>query len=111
MRCMNVCPKRVVQAWCFHLVPIAWGLLTLGAWIWPMGELVWFTILTGAVFPLYWLMHQLWRVRIVNAAFTWTTPTRYWGRYLARGIRLRDLNARRGAAGDSKELPQEGSED
>lgn len=91
MRCMNICPKRAIETWGYHLIPITWGLLAACMALLPLDATLWLTILTPVVFPLYWLLHQLWRSRIVNAVFTFTSPSRLWGRYLARDIRVRDL--------------------
>lgn len=91
MRCMNICPQKSVQAWTFHVVPVVWGLLALATLLYPLDPMVWLLLLSGVMFPLYWVLHQLWRVRAANAMFTFTSPTRYWGRYLARSIRPKDL--------------------
>lgn len=91
MRCMNVCPQRSVQAWTFHLVPVVWGMVAVATSLYPLEPTVWLLLSSAALFPLYWILHQLWRVRGINGVFTLTTPTRYWGRYLARDVRVRDL--------------------
>jgi ferredoxin len=91
MRCINICPKRAIQSWVTRMAALSYGLLLLGISIRPLRPSIWFCILSVLMIPIYRIMHQLWRIRVINHAFTYSSLTRVWHRYLARGIRVKDL--------------------
>ncbi len=101
MRCMNLCPKRSIQSWVTRMMLLTWPLLLLGNWLWPLPTGIWLVLLTPAMFLAYRLLHFAWGSRAVNAAFTYTSLTRYWKRYLAPGIKAGDF--RPTAAGQRRE--------
>jgi Pyruvate/2-oxoacid:ferredoxin oxidoreductase delta subunit len=109
-RCMNLCPKRSIQSWLGRALLLAYLLVSLGVWLWPVGERAWRWLVTAAVFPLYRLLHLLWGVRWINRAFEYTSLTRYWQRYLAPGLKAKDLHVARaggGAASVTDPIPSE----
>ena len=107
MRCLSVCPKQAVQSSHSFL-----GVLLLGfgpiaglahaaaaalAPLWsPLGGRLGFWLVFYPLAMLWlWLSYDLLaralRVRWLNHLFTYTSFTRYFRRYLAPGIRTRDL--------------------
>jgi len=104
MRCINICPRRAIQA--SHslaviiavissFLPLALLLKIFHAYVpaslqkpanffinWG-SSLTLFFIVSGAVF---WLI----RIKWINRFFTATSLTKYWRRYLAPGIRPKD---------------------
>jgi Pyruvate/2-oxoacid:ferredoxin oxidoreductase delta subunit len=95
MRCMSFCPRRSVQSWVTRMLLLTWGLLAVGQWIWPLPTSLWLLLITPAYVPVYRLLHVAWGSRFVNAAFTWTSLTRWWSRYAAPGIAVKDLDPTR----------------
>lgn len=105
MRCINVCPRRAIQA--SHalaaLIPFMSSLLPVAALLglfasripsplmkpagffirWGISLAVFFVV-SGAAF---WLM----RARPINLFFTYTSLTKYWRRYMAPGIKAKDF--------------------
>ena len=94
MRCMNICPKKAIQSWITRIVALTIGLYLLGSWFIPLNGLKWLVILSVLFFPLYRLLHELWRVRVANQLFASTSLTRYWHRYLAPGVTVKDFRKR-----------------
>lgn len=90
MRCMNICPRRAIQSWITRIALVEYGLGMLGMGLYSNGY-VWFLVLSVCFFPLYGLVHQLWRIRSINWLFTYTSLTHVWHRYLAPGTRPKDL--------------------
>lgn len=95
MRCMNLCPRRSIQSWVTRMMLVIWPLLALGTWIWPIDPGIWLLLLTPMLFGIYRLLHRAWSLKAVNAVFTYTSLTRYWKRYLAPGIKAKDLTGGR----------------
>jgi NAD-dependent dihydropyrimidine dehydrogenase PreA subunit len=113
MRCMAYCPKQAIQAswpwaafliwitgspwfalWIRRLIPGLSGVLN--GWV----EMLVTMLITLAVICLFYLFfHVLGRIRFINAFFRYTTPTSYWRRYHAPGVKLTDLTAPRKAGG------------
>jgi Pyruvate/2-oxoacid:ferredoxin oxidoreductase delta subunit len=91
LRCMNLCPRRSVQSWVTRMMLLTWPLLVAGQALWPLHWSLWLALLTPAYLPIYRLLHVAWGNRFVNTAFTATSLTRYWGRYLAPGIGAKDF--------------------
>ena len=91
MRCINMCPRKSIQAWNTRIAVICCILLVLGAWLWPFNYYIWLGLVTFSIFPLYRLLHTALGTRWINAAFTYTSLTRYWKRYIAPGIDVKDL--------------------
>ena len=91
MRCMNLCPKRSIQSWVTRLALASYGLLVLAMALVPLHATLWLLLLSLLLVPSYRVLHELWRIKAINAAFTFTSLTRLWGRYLAPGIKARDL--------------------
>ncbi len=109
MRCMSFCPHRSVQSWVTRMALLTWPLLVAGQWLWPVHWSVWLVLLTPVYFPIYRLLHVAWGNRIVNALFTATSLTRYWGRYRAPGIAAVDLDGPPpGSTPPRPPLPQRG---
>jgi ferredoxin len=90
-RCVNICPRKSIQSWYTRIAVIAGILLTLGVWLWPFNYYIWLVLVSFAIFPLYYLFHAALGVRWINKVFTCTSLTRYWKRYLAPGIKVKDL--------------------
>jgi ferredoxin len=90
-RCVNICPKKSIQAWYTRIAIIACLLIVLGIWLWPFNYYIWLVLVTLSIFPLYRLFHTTLGVRWINKAFSYTSLTRYWKRYLAPGIKVKDL--------------------
>lgn len=95
MRCMNLCPRRSIQSWVTRMALLFWPLLWLGTRLWPVGAKIWLLLLTPVLFLAYRLLHRAWGHRAINAAFTYTSLTRLWKRYLAPGVKARDLSPER----------------
>jgi NAD-dependent dihydropyrimidine dehydrogenase PreA subunit len=91
MRCMNICPKQSIESWVTRILLLTCGIVALGMVIYPMGLNVWFLVASVFLFPIYRLMHELWHIKAINVAFTFTSFTHVWRRYLAPGIRAKDL--------------------
>jgi len=96
MRCMNICPRKSIQSWITRIALLGWVILALGA-LWIPNDMVWFLLVSVAFFPIYRGLHVLWGMRPINAVFTFTSLTRVWHRYLAPGIKAKDLRTRRRA--------------
>ena len=62
---------------------------------WLLYGLFWLVLTIVSVVVPYWLLDRLWRIKVVNDAFTYTSLTKYFRRYLALGITKRDLTPRR----------------
>ncbi len=92
-RCMNICPKRSVQSWVGRVLLLTILVTALGARFWPGSGYLWLVLVTIAIFPLYRLLHSMWGVRWVNRAFEYTSLSRYWKRYVAPGVKVKDLHA------------------
>ena len=108
MRCRNFCPTQAVEA-SYSLgaamtylgsIPVMATLLgfVAGKWIpkrWFRSQVFRFIIEYPykllSVYLAYWLFMFLVRIPLVNRFFTYTTPTRYYGRYREPGTRSRDL--------------------
>jgi Pyruvate/2-oxoacid:ferredoxin oxidoreductase delta subunit len=91
MRCMNLCPKKSIQSWVTRIALLFYGLMALAMAFVPLDPSLWMLILTVLFIPLYRLFHEAWRVKAVNVAFTYTSLTRAWGRYLAPGVKAIDF--------------------
>lgn len=91
MRCMNICPKKAIQSWVVK-ISLAGYLLSVAALTYfnLNNDYLWI-ILTLLIFPLYPVFDRLSSVRIINLFFTYTSLTSYWRRYLAPGIKTKDL--------------------
>ncbi len=114
MRCMSVCPKRATQtahsATVLLTIPFVVLIPLIHHLVWPFVELLpqmlhplgwllyglfWLVLTIVSVVVPYWLLDRLWRIKVVNDAFTYTSLTKYFRRYLALGITKRDLTPRR----------------
>ncbi|MHB0877664.1 MAG: EFR1 family ferrodoxin [Anaerolineae bacterium] len=118
MRCRNFCPTQAVEA-SYSLgaaltylagIPVMMTLLDFvaGKWLprrWFHSKVFSFVIEYPykllSIYLAYWLFTLLVRTPIVNRFFTYTTPTRYYGRYSEPGTRLRDLT-REGSATEAQ---------
>ncbi|MFH0901639.1 MAG: EFR1 family ferrodoxin [Pseudomonadota bacterium] len=91
MRCMNICPKKSIQSWVTRLALYGYLIMAVGIPLVALNSTLWFIIATISVFPLYRLMHELWRWKPINVLFTFTSLTRAWNRYLAPGVKAKDF--------------------
>ncbi|PKP20054.1 MAG: hypothetical protein CVU05_09915 [Bacteroidetes bacterium HGW-Bacteroidetes-21] len=94
MRCMNICPQKSIQSWVTRIGIIIYFLTLIFVSfvkidIWLASQIV-----LVLIFPLYWIFIHVLRVKFVNYLFTYTSLTRYWGRYFARGVKIKDLQSR-----------------
>lgn len=91
MRCANICPQRSIQSWVTRILLLFYVLMSIGLAFTTLNYQI--LIITASVlfFPLYWLFIKLMHVRIFNIIFTYTSLTRYWGRYIAKGLKYKDL--------------------
>jgi ferredoxin len=94
MRCMNICPKRAIQSWVTRILLLGYALMGLGTLLRPASLRLWFLLVSILFFPIYRLLHECWRIRAVNRAFTYTSLTNVWHRYLAPGTKLKDFRQR-----------------
>jgi NAD-dependent dihydropyrimidine dehydrogenase PreA subunit len=104
MRCINICPRKAIQAShslavviavASSFLPLALMIKTLNSYIPPSLRkpadffinwgisLALFFIVSGSVF---WLI----RIKLINKIFSATSLTKYWRRYLAPGIKPKD---------------------
>jgi Pyruvate/2-oxoacid:ferredoxin oxidoreductase delta subunit/flavodoxin len=91
MRCMNICPQKAIQAWITRILLISYLFITAGMTYTHLSEYLLFVIVSILLFPIYWLFIKLMHVKIINILFTYTSLTRYWKRYIALEIKLKDL--------------------
>lgn len=121
MRCMNICPRKAIQvsyvftavsAWLLYglLVPLAAAALmryseTAASIILSESQLVsivraW--IIMGIMFLAYRLVLRLIRFRPFDYLFARFTPTRlrFWRRYLAPGVGVKDFKRKDAAMGE-----------
>lgn len=104
MRCLNICPKKSVQS--SHLLVLI-GILLASI---PFSILINTNILHNYIFvndflsfivdwllsmfcfyTTYILILKLFRYKIINKIFQYTSLTNYWKRYKAPGIKLKDF--------------------
>jgi ferredoxin len=107
MRCLSVCPKQAVQSSHSYLGVMLLGFGPLAGlahaaaaglgrlWLPLDGRLGFWLAFYPLAMAWLWLSYDLLaralRVRWLNQLFTYTSLTRYFGRYVAPGIRTRDL--------------------
>jgi ferredoxin len=105
MRCMNVCVRRSIESWFTRMMALSgalvWGVLL----VYPMDLTLLSLLLCPVLFPIYWALHGAWGNRRVNAAFTATSLTHYWGRYLAPGVKKRHLPTLQDPRAQAKSAP------
>lgn len=109
MACMNFCPQEAIEVsplvvvliYYITSVPVlayllSWTGGTLGATqtdVIPGLEFVTqYMYILLAVGAAYWLLHSLFRFRLVRKAIAWLSHTRYFRRYQAPGVTLRDIH-------------------
>ncbi|MBP7736420.1 MAG: EFR1 family ferrodoxin [Spirochaetes bacterium] len=108
MRCIDNCPQQAIQAsHLFFLIIVLISQIPFTAYLFTAMPLLsvinhrWIVSFLNAyivlliVFFLYGLLQMLLRLKPVNALFTFTSLTRYWRRYRAPGITLRDYRSDR----------------
>lgn len=91
MRCMNICPKRSIQSWISRAAIIFYvaGFLLIS---YAKTNLIFASLFLMIVFfPVYWLLIKLLYFRAFNVIFTYTSLTKYWSRYFAEGVKLKNL--------------------
>jgi ferredoxin len=129
MRCLSVCPRRAVQSSHSYLAVVL--VVTLGplaaaahaaaaflghAWA-PLGGRLGFWAVYYVLSMLWvWLSYDLFaralRVRWLNHLFTYTSFTRYFRRYLAPGVKARDLRPPRSSGpADADHADEEAGDD
>lgn len=93
MRCMNICPKKSIQSWISRMTIITY-LLCVGFLAFSsLNIYIVLTLVSFLIFPIYWMVFWITGFKPVNAFFTYSSLTRYWNRYLAPGIRIKDFNS------------------
>lgn len=115
MRCIDNCPQQAIQAsHLFFLIIILIGQIPITMYLFtvmPLLSIINYPIIVFflnayivllLVFFLYSALQWLLRLKPVNALFTCTSLTRYWRRYVAPGIQLKDYRTDRlGQSGQS----------
>ena len=91
MRCMNICPKRSIQSWATRIALLFYVFSALGIYVATDFLTLYDNIYFFILFPVYWILFKLLRIKFVNAIFTFTSFTRLWGRYLAIGVKAKDF--------------------
>lgn len=92
MRCMNICPLKAIQSWVTRMFLFFWAVTVLGTSLLGLNaNLVFWVISPILLFPIYWLLFKLFKYKLFNQVFEYTSFTRLWGRYFASGIKLKDL--------------------
>jgi Pyruvate/2-oxoacid:ferredoxin oxidoreductase delta subunit len=91
MRCMNICPRKAIQSWITRILLISYLFISIGMTYTHLNEYLLFAIISILIFPIYWLFIKLIHFKIINILFTYTSLTRYWKRYIALEIKLKDL--------------------
>ncbi|HNW27892.1 MAG TPA: EFR1 family ferrodoxin [Spirochaetota bacterium] len=103
MRCIDNCPQQAIQAsHLFFLIIVLISQIPLTMYLFtsmPILTVINYPIIVYflnsyimllMVFFLYGALQWLLQLKPVNALFTYTSLTRYWRRYRAPGIKLRD---------------------
>ena len=91
MRCMNICPQKAIQSWITRILLIFYFFIAAGLTYTHLSEYLLFALISVLFFPVYWLFIKLMHFKIINILFTYTSLTRYWKRYIASEIKLKDL--------------------
>lgn len=91
MRCMNICPQKSIQSWITRILIIGYFLVTLGITYTHLNNYLLHALVSILLFPIYWFFIKLMHIKVINALFTYTSLTRYWKRYIALNIKLKDL--------------------
>ena len=92
MRCMNICPKKSIQSWVTRITLITYILTSISILYTSLNSYLIFTIVSILFFPIYWIVFWIMSIKAMNWLFTYTSLTRYWGRYLAPEIKVKDFN-------------------
>lgn len=93
MRCMNICPKKSIQSWVSRISLITYFLCMALLSATSLNIYLVFFIVSILFFPIYWIVFWITSLKALNAVFTYTSLTRYWNRYIAPGIKVRDFNS------------------
>ncbi len=110
MRCLAFCPRNAIT--CSQ--PMAFLILFAISWIpvtqWftdyfvninpqvfnPFYGIIYLTVVTFFCIPFFWvvyfLMHQLKRIKIISKILEYSSLTRWWRKYQAPGIKIRDFS-------------------
>jgi hypothetical protein len=88
---MNICPKKAIQSWVVKISLTGYVISVAALTYFNLNNDYLWIILTLLFFPLYPVFNRLSSVRIINLFFTYTSLTSYWRRYLAPGIKTKDL--------------------
>ena len=108
LRCMNVCPKRSIQTSQIYAAAVIWAVGAFFGWLvarapwwravaavpgagWLANLAAYTAVTVPLLFVGYWLFFQATRWRPANAAFVYSSLTKYFGRYLAPGVKARDF--------------------
>ena len=91
MRCANICPQKSIQSWVTRIMLLFYALIYLGFTFTNLNYHILTLTATVLFFPIYWLFIKLMHVKVFNVLFTYTSLTRYWGRYIAKGLKIKDL--------------------
>ena len=91
MRCMNICPKRSIQSWVTRICLVSYGLIVLGLTLTNLNIFWLFLIICVLFFPIYWLFIKFVHLKLVNILFTYTSLTRFWKRYFAPGVKIKEF--------------------
>lgn len=114
MRCMNICPKNSIQTAHSFFIPLLYLTLTI-----PYARAVYLYLrgITGKLpyiidyimdvaitwgisllifYLMYWIFFYLIRWKLPNKLFTFTSLTKYWRRYIAEGITVKDFRKSQG---------------
>lgn len=89
MRCHNVCPQKAIQG------SYSWGVLlcflvSLSALTGWLALLLYYALVVGAYYLLYWLSVQSWSLKLLNMS----TPTIWYRRYKIPGLDVKKMNSR-----------------
>jgi ferredoxin len=109
MRCMNICPHKAIQTSHSFALIIAYlaSLVPFSLWIHekiseiqspysnilnrPVDFVINWIVTMGILFTFYKILFSVTANKYVNNFFTYTSLTRYWRRYKAPGIKVKDF--------------------
>lgn len=92
MRCMDICPKKAIQSNITRISLILYIIFLGILMFYDLNGSIYFMFITPFfMVGIYWILHFLLRYKWFNMFFTYTSLTRYWGRYFAEGIKLKDM--------------------
>lgn len=91
MRCMNICPQKSIQSWVTRISLIVYLLMVAGLTIFSINKFIMLFIVSFSIFPIYWIISWLLKIKLLNAIFTFSSLTKYWKRYINPEVKISDF--------------------